>query len=134
MEKPDKQPVGEWMEEHHARVREAAMEKALKYGSSDLEIMGKAMQMLIGAPPPPDWDTMSQEEKDRLGQQAAIAFYNLGKLARVISNFSSLGHPVASDSWWDGEVYAMMGFKIGATGTWTTKQDLDEIRSRWNGG
>lgn len=94
-----------WMAEHQLAVRELADDKAFEYGSTDLRIMASAMVELFPG--------ISPEE----GIQAAIAFYGLGKLSRVLSSFKD-GRPAPTDSWQDLEVYAMMAQRVQEVGSW----------------
>lgn len=94
-----------WMEVHQHDIRTMADAKAFEYGSTDLQIMAGAMvQMFPGIEPAE-------------ALQAAIAFYALGKISRVISSFKE-GRPAPADSWRDLEVYAMMAQRIMEQGGW----------------
>lgn len=95
----------QWMADHQLELRKMADAKAFEYGSTDLRIMAGAMQEMF--PDISDGDAL----------QAAIAFYTLGKVSRVISSFKE-GRPAPADSWRDLEVYAMMAQKIAEDGNW----------------
>lgn len=95
----------QWMEAHQHALRNMADAKAFEYGSTDLQIMAGAMvQMFPGIDPAE-------------ALQAAVAFYCLGKISRVISSFKE-GRPAPADSWRDLEVYAMMAQRIMEQGGW----------------
>lgn len=80
--------------------------KAKEYGSTDLKIIGRAMREMIGIDP----DIVTDEE-------IGIAFYALGKIARVISAIGS-GSAPSDDTWHDITVYAMMVRRVREVGSW----------------
>lgn len=103
--KPMLPELYQWMADHQRNIREGADTKAFEYGSTDLHIMAGAMvQMFPGIDPVE-------------ALQAAIAFYALGKVSRVLSSFKE-GRPAPADSWRDLEVYAMMAQRIMEQGGW----------------
>lgn len=95
----------QWMDQHQLGLRELADAKAFEYGSTDLRIMAGAMHEMFPGISPED------------GTQAAIAFYALGKLSRVLSSFKD-GRPAPTDSWRDLEIYAMMAQRVQEVGNW----------------
>lgn len=98
-----------WMAEHHARLQQMTGEKAHEYGSLDLSIMGASMSKL--------WPGIGESAPPAAQLQAAIAFYLMGKVARVLSALAE-GKPPPTDSWLDAEVYAMMGGYVQEHGQW----------------
>lgn len=98
-----------WMAEHHARLQQMTGEKAHEYGSLDLSIMGASMSKL--------WPGIGESAPPAAQLQAAIAFYLMGKVARVLSTLAE-GKPPPTDSWLDAEVYAMMGGYVQEHGQW----------------
>lgn len=96
-----------WLREFAAKVEPETLRKAAEYGSSDLEIMGQAMLLLV-----------PKEFRERaLGLEMAIAFYALGKVARLFGAYERGDRPSA-DTWFDLHVYAKMGLKVRETGRW----------------
>ena len=82
------------------------LEKAVLYGSADLEIMADAMGKM-----------MPHLQNDAQRLQAAIAFYLLGKVARAMGALRDGREPTA-DTWYDAHIYSMMALKIQETGHW----------------
>jgi len=76
--------------------------KVAEYGAGDLELMGAGLSMLTGG--------VAQR-----GQESAIAFYALGKIARIISALED-GRSPSDDSWLDLEIYARMARRVRVTG------------------
>lgn len=68
--------------------------KATEYGSADLEIMGEAMRQLV-------------QDEDADGEEMAIAFYLLGKVARMFGAYAK-GQEPSDDTLHDLTVYSMM--------------------------
>lgn len=85
----------------------AVVPKAVEYGSSDLEVMAQAMLMLV----PKDKRSKS------LGLEMAVAFYALGKVARLFGSYER-GEPASDDTWHDLGVYCRMGQRIREVGSW----------------
>jgi hypothetical protein len=95
-----------WLEGHDHETTEAIIPKAVAYGSADLEIMGEAMLTL-----------MPQLRGKVAGAELGIAFYALGKVARLFGAYAQGAEPHI-DSWYDMEVYAKMAQKVRETGEW----------------
>lgn len=95
----------EWMEKHHQTIRALADSKAHAYGSTDLLVMARGMQAIQ-----PNLD-------EARALEAAIAFYAIGKLGRILSAFGE-GKPSPEDSWLDLETYALMAQKVMESGSW----------------
>ena len=98
-----------WIRDHQQQLRAGAVAKAHEYGSLDLAIMGGAISNL--------WPGIGEDAPPAAKLQAAIAFYLMGKVARVLSALAE-GQPPPTDSWEDAEVYAMMGRYVQEHGQW----------------
>jgi hypothetical protein len=92
----------EWWAETAAADAEAAAAKAEEYGSVDLVIMGAAMEQML-----------PESEVD--GQELAIGFYLLGKIARALSAYQR-GESPSDDTFHDITVYSMMARRLRANG------------------
>lgn len=97
----------QWLADLEEKIGTETIRKAVQYGSADLKVMGNAMVLLL----PPE------HRSEQLGLQMAIAFYALGKVARVFGAFEQ-GHSPTHDDWFDLMVYAKMGLKVMETGRW----------------
>lgn len=96
----------EWMSQFFVEAMNQIIPKAIRYGSADLELMGKAMIQFR-----PELDgTVS-------GQELAVWFYVLGKVARLEGAYAQ-GEEPDIDSWYDLFVYALMAHRIRETGGW----------------
>jgi hypothetical protein len=89
-----------------------AREKAMEYGSHDLEIMGTSMEALL-----PESDRLDAQSRHAAGIEMAIAFYLTGKAARMFGAFKK-GTTPGDDSWRDGLIYSLMGRYVRAAGRW----------------
>jgi hypothetical protein len=96
-----------WLEALEDKIGTETLRKAVQYGSADLEVIGHSMGLLLpeGA------------RDQRMALQMGIAFYALGKIARVMGAFEQ-GHSPQYDDWFDLMVYAKMGLKVMDTGRW----------------
>lgn len=94
-----------WLAKSKAEIA-AMVPKAIRYGSSDLLLMGAAMQLLF----PGLSDKVS-------GQELGVWFYVLGKVARLLGGYAQ-GELPDIDSWWDMKVYATMAQHIREFGGW----------------
>lgn len=99
-----KQTLQEWWLEHARREIEATLPKVEEYSASDLNIMGAALEEMGQAPV-------------NAGVEAAIAFYVLGKVSRLVGGLSE-GKVPSEDSWFDIGVYARMAQRVRETGGW----------------
>ncbi len=93
---------------------EGTMEKADEYGAIDLEIMGFALRKLLEGPPV---TFGTEEEANKAGMEMAIAFYELGKIARCFSAYRQ-GQLPKDDTWLDTTIYSMMARHVRKTGSW----------------
>lgn len=95
-----------WLQQ--ARVEcERTVPKAVEYGAADLEVMGTAMLHLIPR------DLRSRQK----GLEMALAFYALGKVARLFGAFER-GELPSEDTWFDLGVYCRMAERVRQTGEW----------------
>lgn len=97
----------EWLEGFHERSLDETIRKAVEYGGADLDIMAKAMLCLVP----------EEYREQTLGVEMAIAFYALGKVARLFGAYER-GQRPSEDTWFDLSVYARMGLKVREQGRW----------------
>jgi hypothetical protein len=102
-----------WVELHAADIKTTAP-KAVEYGAADLAVMGAAMEHLIPAGPIRD---AGPEALKAAGMEMAVAFYALGKVARLFGAYEQ-GRMPSDDTWFDLAIYTGMARKIRATGGW----------------
>jgi hypothetical protein len=101
-----------WWNKTSAEDGTHALKKAAEYGSADLEIMGKAMEALYhGA------SELDPESRRRVGIEMAIAFYLMGKSARMFGAYAR-GTVPSDDTWHDATVYPMMARRVRDSGQW----------------
>jgi hypothetical protein len=98
--------LAEWMQEFFENAIATIVPKAIAYGSADLELMGKAMSQL---------NPQLAEKVE--GQELAVWFYVLGKVARLEGGYVQ-GIQPDIDSWWDLFVYSLMAHHIRQNGGW----------------
>ncbi len=96
-----------WLQAFQTKTENETVRKAVKYGSADLKVMGEAMVLILPR----------EHRSEQMGLQMAVAFYLLGKVARIFGAFEQ-GHSPTADDWFDAEVYSKMGLKIFETGKW----------------
>jgi hypothetical protein len=105
----------QWLKAHDDHLYKEMIRKAVEYGASDFKVMGQALAGMI--------DGEVAEGEDRVmvmnhrGQLMAVAFYMLGKIARMTSAFER-GELPGIDSAMDIEQYAKIYQKIAETGRW----------------
>lgn len=102
-----------WMEQAAAEAK-AIVPKAVEYGAADLQVMGEAMLLLM---PEEATEGLTHERRSAIGQEVAVAFYALGKVARLFGAYTQ-GRLPSDDTWYDLGVYARMGRRIRETGGW----------------
>jgi len=95
-----------WMDEAK-RELDILLPKAREYGSSDLRIMGYALRDWLGL------DKFSAHD----GEEMAIAFYALGKVARLLSAYQD-GRLPSRDTWEDLAIYARMAIRVREAHGW----------------
>lgn len=106
------EPLSEWWNRVVKQDYDDAVPKAEEYGgthsgSADLMIMGYALKHL----------RIPEDAPDEIGQIAACWLYELGKVARGITNLNK-GEPIKQDHMHDGRVYWMMMQRLAETGRW----------------
>lgn len=104
-----------WMRQADKEVQ-AVAPKALEYGAADLKIMGQGMLHLMpqeGGVPMMD----GREATIIDGMQMAVAFYALGKVARLFGAYEKGKRP-NPDSWHDLSVYCRMNLYISDFERW----------------
>ena len=100
------QEMRKWFKDHVDGVVDATVPKAVEYGSHDLRLMGEMMFLLFP-------DLRGAVHPEELG----IAFYQLGKIARVFGALAA-GRRPSDDTWFDQEVYAQMVQFVREHGKW----------------
>ena len=85
-----------------AKDADECLAKMREYGSHDLLVMGES---LVGELP--EVRRLPLAEQDRLKRETAIAFYALGKAARLMAAYKR-GEFGSEDSWKDLVTYGMM--------------------------
>ena len=95
-----------WWKDDAEQELAGVLPKAVEYGSSDLQLMGEALLMCM----PQCRDKVDAEE-------LAIAFYALGKTARLMGAYAD-GRTPSEDTWHDLGVYARMAKRVRAVGQW----------------
>jgi hypothetical protein len=96
--------------------------RAIQYGAADLKVMGGAMLQLLS---PEAFDKISQASDNDIfahGQLMAVAFYELGKVARAFGSLMQ-GELPAPDTAFDGRIYWIMFDTIIRTGEWRVEPD-----------
>lgn len=106
--------LADWWMEQARKEADAVIPKAIAYGGADLEVMGRAMQTLI---PKATRQDLTDENLRRMGEEMAVAFYLLGKVARLFGAYEQ-GRLPSEDTWYDAGVYTRMGQRIRETGSW----------------
>ena len=96
--------VGWWTQTANDELGDV-LPKAIEYGSADLKIIGFAMSQMIGKP--------TKVTHEELG----IAFYLLGKVARLIGAYAD-GRSPSDDTWHDIAIYTKMAQFSRTFGHW----------------
>lgn len=95
-----------WLTQAEKEI-ERTVPKAVEYGAADLEVMGAAMLHLV-----------PKERRSRqTGLEMALAFYALGKVARLFGAFER-GDLPSEDTWFDLGVYCRMAERVREFGEW----------------
>lgn len=95
------------------------VDKAIEYGAHDLKVMGGAMWAML---PEASKEKVPWQEVDQFGQLMAIAFYQLGKVARVFGSLLQGEYP-RDDTEYDLRVYSFMYEHIKIHGEWRVESD-----------
>lgn len=104
--------LSDWWQEVATSDMMAVVPKAVEYGSSDLKAMGQQLVALH-----PGVEGMDAAERERVGQEMAIAFYLLGKVTRLFGAYERGGVP-SDDTIHDVTVYSMMFRRVRSEGGW----------------
>lgn len=104
--------LSDWWQDESTRDMLAVVPKAIEYGSSDLKAMGAQLVALH-----PGVDGMDAGEREKVGQEMAIAFYLLGKVTRLFGAYERGGQP-SDDTIHDVTVYSMMFRRVRSEGGW----------------
>lgn len=107
-----RQELKTWWYNQASREVDKAIDKAIEYGAADLKVMGKAMECLL-----PEKGMRKEEIPERVGIEMAIAFYALGKVARVFGAFERGAVP-SDDCWEDLGIYCRMAQHVRERGCW----------------
>lgn len=115
-----------WYEAEQRADRELAMAKRAEYGSADLRIMASALREMLPDPELSElrdafgngeYGGMEQQDDEGYYIEAAIVFYVLGKVSRIVGALSE-GRVPSLDSWHDITVYSMMARRTRNSGGW----------------
>lgn len=100
------EPLATWWEATTRAELASMLPKVTEYGSHDLQIVGEALILLnpklAGKAHP---------------AEVGIAFYALGKIARIIGAYAD-GHSPSDDTWHDLAIYARMAQRVRDADTW----------------
>lgn len=96
----------EWWNKTSKDEIDSMLPKVIEYGANDLKIMGDAMLLLKP-------ELQGKVEPEEL----AIAFYALGKVARIMGAYAD-GVAPSDDSWHDLAIYARMAQRVRDAGYW----------------
>lgn len=90
--------------------------KAIEYGATDLRDLGEQILEMAGRRP-----AERDSYDDTYATEVGIAFYAMGKLARIVAAIKE-GRRPSADSWLDLGVYARMAQRVHQTGGWPGKE------------
>jgi hypothetical protein len=99
------QQLAEWWLDETRSELDSVIPKALEYGSADLKVIGFALSQMIGEP------------KDVTNDELGIAFYVLGKVARLVGGYAD-GRKPSDDTWHDIAIYTKMAQYARHNGEW----------------
>lgn len=111
-------PLTDWWNQTTKDELKSLLPKATEYGSHDLEIIGQALLLL-------NPKLQGKTHPAEIG----IAFYALGKIARIIGAYAD-GHQPSDDSWHDLAIYARMAQRVRNAGDWPGPTKPTKKRSR----
>jgi hypothetical protein len=103
-----RQELTTWWYTQAQKEIEGVIDKAIEYGAADLKVMGTAMLRLMK-----DGDN----QPERVGLELAVAFYALGKVARLFGAYER-GELPSDDCWADLGIYCRMAQHIREAGRW----------------
>lgn len=99
------QQLANWWLNETRNELDSVIPKALEYGSADLKVIGFALSQMIGEP------------KDVTNDELGIAFYVLGKVARLVGGYAD-GRKPSDDTWHDIAIYTKMAQYARHNGEW----------------
>ena len=102
---PTVQDLANWWLDETKSELDSVIPKAVEYGSADLKVIGFALSQMIGEP--------KGVSHDELG----IAFYVLGKVARLVGGYAD-GRLPSDDTWHDIAIYTKMAQYARENGGW----------------
>jgi len=102
---PTVQNLADWWLEETKLELDSVLPKAIEYGSADLKVIGFALSQMIGEP------------KGVTNDELGIAFYVLGKVARLIGGYAD-GRSPSTDTWHDIAIYTKMAQYARENGGW----------------
>lgn len=98
--------IVDWWMAQAAGEASTMVPRAVEYGAADLALMGEAMFAM-----------MPQCRGVVAGEELAIAFYTLGKVARLFGAYEQ-GMAPKDDTWDDLAIYARMAKYVRENGAW----------------
>lgn len=101
----DIQGLANWWLDETRNELDSVIPKALEYGSADLKVIGFALSQMIGEP------------KGVTNDELGIAFYVLGKVARLVGGYAD-GRAPSDDTWHDIAIYTKMAQYARYHGEW----------------
>ena len=108
-----REELAAWWQQQAMREVDGVVDKAIEYGAADLKVMGKAMESLIVG----KGSMVEGEVPERVGIELAIAFYALGKVARLFGAYER-GELPSDDCWADLGIYTRMAQHVREKGRW----------------
>jgi len=111
-------PLERFWNDEAKRELDILLPKAREYGASDLRIMGYALRDWLGL------DKFSTRD----GEEMAIAFYVLGKVARLFSAYQD-GRLPSRDTWEDLAIYARMAIRVREAQSWPGPLDEESTKA-----
>ena len=102
---PTVQDLANWWLDETKFELDSVLPKAVEYGSADLKVIGFALSQMIGEP------------KGVTNDELGIAFYVLGKVARLVGGYAD-GRKPSDDTWHDIAIYTKMAQYARENGGW----------------
>jgi hypothetical protein len=102
----------DWWMDHAADEAQMVIPKAIAYGADDLLQIGRQMAGAI-----------NRDVTDAQAAELGIAFYAMGKIARIMAAVKE-GRDPNIDSWLDLGVYAKMAQRVRITGGWPGNDNI----------
>ena len=128
---PDQSELAQWWREIAEAQITTVVPKANQYGATDLRDLGLQILDMAGRRPL-EGDTYGEVDV-RYATEVGIAFYAMGKLARVSAAIKE-GRAPSYDTWLDLAIYATMALRVHTHGGWpglpkriTTKKTVHHL-------